>query len=81
VGTPLVFKAQRGDGDGSDTMVLEDALLSGFGSCTWLVMTRTMGLIAFWKYGVRFFWQNAGTILYFPLFFESFVIGFANELH
>jgi hypothetical protein len=42
---------------------------SGFGSCTWLVTMRMMDLIAFWKYSVRFFWQNADTILYFPLFF------------
>jgi hypothetical protein len=34
-----------------------------------LVTMRTMDLIAFWKYGVRFFWQNVETILYFPLFF------------
>jgi hypothetical protein len=27
VGTPTVFKAQRGDGVSGDTMVLEDALL------------------------------------------------------
>jgi hypothetical protein len=54
---------------------------SGSGPYTWLVSTRTMGLIAFWKYGVRFFWQNSKTILYFPLFLESFVIGFANEFH
>jgi hypothetical protein len=42
---------------------------SGSGSYNWLVTMRTMDVIAFWKYGVRFFWQNAETILYFPLFF------------
>jgi hypothetical protein len=78
VGTPTVFKAQCGDGGGGDTMVLEDALLC---PSTWLVTTRTMGLIAFWKYDVRFFWQNSGAILYFPLSLESFVIGFVNEFH
>jgi hypothetical protein len=76
VGTPTVFKAQCGDGGGGDTMVLEDALLC---PSTWLVTTRTMGLIAFWKYDVRFFWQNSGAILYFPLSLESF--DFVNEFH
>jgi hypothetical protein len=30
-----------------------------------------------WKYGVRSFLQNSETILYFPFFVDSFVIGFA----
>jgi hypothetical protein len=33
---------------------------------------RTMGLIAIWKYDL---WSS-GSILYFPFFVESFVIGF-----
>jgi hypothetical protein len=36
-----------------------------------------MGLMELWKYGVRSFLQKSGTILYFPFFVDSFVIGFA----
>jgi hypothetical protein len=50
----------------------------GSGPCTWLVTTTMMGLFAFWKYGVLL---NYGAILYFHLFLESFVIGFANKFH
>jgi hypothetical protein len=35
------------------------------------------GLDDAFKYGVRSFLQKCGTILYFPFFVESFVIGFA----
>jgi hypothetical protein len=38
-------------------------------------------LIVVWKYGVRSFLQKSRIILYFPLFLESFVIGFVNELY
>jgi hypothetical protein len=38
---------------------------------------RTMGFMVLWKYSVRSFLQKSGTILYFPFFVESFVIGFA----
>jgi hypothetical protein len=39
---------------------------------------RTIGLIAIWEYGV---WSSR-SILYFPFFVESFVIGFATvEFH
>jgi hypothetical protein len=34
---------------------------------------RTMDLSVIWEYGVWF----SGSILYFPFFMESFVIGFA----